>query len=176
MRRAPHVATLAPGALGSRLTDVARLIGAGLDTPLYHVRHAGFDTHEHQLGRHAGLLGELAASLAAFRDALAASGEWERTLVMTYSEFGRRAAENGSGGTDHGTAAPHLLAGGALGAGATLLGTAPDLGALDAEGDPAATLDYRALYERALDGWFGIGANRFAAHRDAAVGALFAGA
>ena len=173
VRRAPRVESFGGGALGARLTDVARLIGAGLDVPVYHVRLPGFDTHERQRERHARLLGELAVALAALRDSLSASGEWERTLLMTYSEFGRRAAENGSAGTDHGTAARHLVAGGALGADALLHGAAPDLGAL-VDGDPVATLDYRALYERVLSGWFGIAGNRFAGFRDAdALGGLF---
>ena len=64
------------------------------------------------------------------------AGEWDNTLVMTYSEFGRRAAENQSGGTDHGTAAPHLLMGGQLNGG--LYGSAPDLSQL-IDGDPAYT-------------------------------------
>ena len=174
VRAAPGVEPLEGGALGARLTEVLRLVVAGVDAPLYHVRLGGFDTHENQRGRHARLLEELATAVAALRDALVAAGEWERTLVLTYSEFGRRAAENGAGGTDHGTAAPHLLAGGALGTDRAVLGLAPDLGALDAEGDPAATLDYRALYDRTLAGWFGIDDNRFRAFRDPATAPLFA--
>jgi len=77
---------------------------------------------------------------------------------MSYSEFGRRAAENRSGGTDHGTAAPHFVAGGAVEGG--LYGTAPDLSQL-INGDPAHTMDYRSLYEQVLSGWFGIGENQF---------------
>ncbi len=183
VRRAPPVEPFAGGGLGARLRDVATLVGAGLDVPVYRVRLAGFDTHEYQLARHAGLLDELAQGVRALRDALVASGEWERTLVMTYSEFGRRAAENESGGTDHGVAAPHLLAGGALGgdgasgAPSPFLGTPPDLGALDDTGDPAATLDYRALYERVLSGWFGIPDNRFAGFAaDGTLGRLFGAA
>lgn len=175
VRRAPHVEPFAASELGARLQDVATLVVAGLDTPVYRVRLAGFDTHEAQRPRHAGLLDELALGVRGFAGAMRAAGEWERTLVLTYSEFGRRAAENESGGTDHGTAAPHLVAGGALGGGSALYGAAPDLGALDDEGDPASTLDYRALYERVLSGWFGIADNRFAAYRVAGSGGSLGG-
>ena len=172
VRRGPSVEPVAEGELGAQLTDVVRLVTAGLDTPVYHVRLAGFDTHVNQRGRHARLLRELAAGLRGLRRALVEAGEWDRTLVATYSEFGRRAAENGSGGTDHGTAAPHLVAGGALGSLAPFHGRAPDLGALDETGDPAPTLDYRALYERVLSGWFGIRDNRFADFRAPALEGL----
>ena len=83
---------------------------------------------------------------------------------MSYSEFGRRAAENDSGGTDHGTAAPHLVTGGLVAGG--VVGAAPDLATLD-QGDPAHTMDYRALYERVLGDWFGIADNRYASYREA---------
>jgi len=116
------------GRLGTQLQQVLHLIRAGLDTPVYRVQLPGFDTHEGQLGRHQNLLRQLGISLGKFREALIKDGEWDNTLVMTYSEFGRRATENKSGGTDHGTAAPHLLMGGKLTGG--LYGTAPDLSQL----------------------------------------------
>ena len=76
----------------------------------------------------------LRPTLATFRSRLIAMGEWRSTLIVTYSEFGRRAAENASGGTDHGTAAPHLVLGGRINGG--LYGDAPNfagaLGANDA--------------------------------------------
>jgi len=77
---------------------------------------------------------------------------------MTYSEFGRRAAENLSGGTDHGTAAPHWIMGGNVKGG--LYGTSPDLGHL-VDGDPLFTMDYRSVYQRVLNDWFGIDNNQF---------------
>jgi len=80
-------------------------------------------------------------------------GLWDRVLVMTYSEFGRRVGENGSGGTDHGTAAPHFITGGGVRGG--FYGRQPSLGDLD-EGDLKFTLDYRSLYSTVAKDWWGI--------------------
>jgi len=77
---------------------------------------------------------------------------------MTYSEFGRRATENRSSGTDHGTAAPHFLLGGSIRGG--LFGNDPDLENLD-DGDLRFSLDYRSLYDFILARWFGLPSNRF---------------
>lgn len=78
-------------------------------------------------------------------------GRWNDTLVVTYSEFGRRAAKNGSRGTDHGTAAPLFLLGGAVEGG--ILGAAPDLEAL-VDGDIRAQTDFRSVYAGVLAGWW----------------------
>ena len=88
------------------------------------------------------------------------------------SEFGRRLAENASGGTDHGTAAPQLVLGGRVRGG--LYGVPPELAAEAlVEGDPVHTMDYRALYGRALEGALGVGDAHLAAHADARLDALF---
>lgn len=171
---APALDEFRGGALGAQLREVARFVLAGLDTPVYRVRLGGFDTHERQRGRHERRLRQLGLALADLRSALLAAGQWEHTLVMTYSEFGRRAAENRSGGTDHGAAAPHLMLGGALGVQAStrVLGLPPDLAAL-VDGDVHASLDYRALYDRVLHGWLGVEDNRFASFRDPTLAPLF---
>ena len=80
--------------------------------------------------------------------------------ILTYSEFGRTAAENASGGTDHGTAAPHMLLGGKVTGG--LYGEAPDLSEL-VDNDQVYTMDYRAVYNQVLHDWFEIDENRFSA-------------
>ena len=77
---------------------------------------------------------------------------------MTYSEFGRRALENESEGTDHGTAAPHFMLSGAIKGG--IWGAHPDLGDL-VEGDMQFTMDYRSVYASILSDWFKIPLNRF---------------
>ena len=82
---------------------------------------------------------------------------------MTYSEFGRRATENRSRGTDHGTAAPHFLLGGSIRGG--LYGEDPDLENLE-DGDLRYTLDYRSLYDLILARWFGLNQNRFSHHAE----------
>ena len=97
--------------LAGRLKLIAQLIKAGLTTSIYYTQLDGFDTHANQLGTHANLLREAGDSLKAFFDDLRAAGADQRVLVLVFSEFGRRLAENASGGTDHGTAAPVLLLG-----------------------------------------------------------------
>ncbi len=158
LQKAPKVKRLPGGSLGDQLAQVLRLIRAGVDTPIYRVQLGGFDTHDYQVRRHAQLLSNLSDGISGFSRALANDGEWDNTLIMTYSEFGRRAAENLSGGTDHGTAAPHIVAGGQVRGG--LYGAAPDLAKLIND-DPDYTMDYRCVYERVLGDWFGIEENRF---------------
>ncbi|MFB1501017.1 DUF1501 domain-containing protein, partial [Thiocapsa sp. N5-Cardenillas] len=88
-----------------------------------------------------------------FRETLERAGLWDRVLVMSYSEFGRRVAENASLGTDHGTAAPHLVLGGRVKGG--LYGDPPDLTALDG-GDLRYTTDFRRLYSTVAVNWWGM--------------------
>lgn len=149
----PAMRGFANNNFASQLETVAQMISGGVDTPVYRVRIDGFDTHDDQLGRHARLLSMLGKGLDSMSRALKRMNEWDNTLIMTYSEFGRRAAENNSGGTDHGTAAPHLLLGGGVRGG--LYGDAPDLGSL-VDGDPTYTADYRGLYQEVLDSWFDV--------------------
>ena len=139
--------------LGRSLETVSRLIGGGLRTRVYYVSLTGFDTHARQAADHARLLVQLGEALMAFFRALKAQGDLERVLVMTFSEFGRRVAENASAGTDHGTAAPMFLAGAQVRGG--LHGTAPDLDNLDASGDLRFTTDFRSVYAAVLKDWLG---------------------
>jgi len=108
----------------------------------------GFDTHENQAHRHAALLARLAEGLASLRASLIASGDWNRTLVMTRSEFGRAARENAAGGTEHGAAAAHFVMGGNVRGG--LFGMPPRLDRLDADGGLPVGIDLRRLYATAL--------------------------
>lgn len=156
-------ARIGGGKLAKQLNHVVNLINAGIDTPVYKVSLGGFDTHENQSGRHNRLLKELGSSLAGFRQELIKSAEWENTVIMTYSEFGRRARENLSGGTDHGTAAPHFITGGAVQGG--LFGNAPDLGDLDND-DLKFTMDYRSVYATLLQNWLQVGDNKFSQYHD----------
>ena len=98
------------------------------------------------------LLGQLAEALAKFREASVTSGTWSNTTVVTYSEFGRRVAENGNKGTDHGTAASHFVLGGSVLGG--IYGEMPSLVDLDTRGDLIFTQDYRGYY-RTLTDWLG---------------------
>lgn len=140
-------------ALGRELADVACCILAGLPTPVYKVSLKSFDTHRGQARAHERLLTELSEALAVFADVLEAGGQWRNTLVMSYSEFGRRAAENGSAGTDHGTAAPHFVLGGAVKGG--LYGSPPDLSSIQSTRDDLKhDYDYRQLYRTVIQEWW----------------------
>ncbi|SAK70833.1 twin-arginine translocation pathway signal sequence domain-containing protein [Caballeronia pedi] len=108
----------------------------------------GFDTHENQAHRHAALLARLAEGLASLRASLIASGDWNRTLVMTRSEFGRAARENAAGGTEHGAGAAHFMMGGNVRGG--LFGMPPRLDRLDADGGLPVGVDLRRLYATAI--------------------------
>ncbi len=169
----PEMRGFARNDFASQLKTVAELISSGVDTPVYRVRMDGFDTHENQLRRHARLLASLGEGLDSMSRALKRMGEWDNTIIMTYSEFGRRAAENNSGGTDHGTAAPHLILGGQVRGG--LYGDAPDLTNL-VDGDPGYTADYRGLYHEVLGSWFDVipGANTMRDYSDQRLSKLFA--
>ncbi|MEM7256950.1 MAG: DUF1501 domain-containing protein [Pseudomonadota bacterium] len=171
MNNSSGAGSIGGGELGSQLEQVARMIRAGLDTPVFRVQHSGFDTHEYQQYRHSRLLEQLAQALSGFSRQLKADGEWNNTIIMTYSEFGRRAAENQSAGTDHGTAAPHLVMGGAVRGG--LYGTAPSLEGIGSHNDPQFTMDYRALYAAVLDQWFAIDNHTFEHHHHNALDKLF---
>lgn len=138
------------GKLADSLNLVARLIAGGMPTRVYYVSQGGYDTHSHQDGAHARLMGELGAALSAFSADLKAQGNFERVLTMTFSEFGRRVAENASRGTDHGAAAPMFLLGGKIQPG--LHGRIPDLEKLH-NGDLCHTVDFRSVYTTVLEKW-----------------------
>jgi uncharacterized protein (DUF1501 family) len=139
--------------LAGRLRVIARLIKGGGGTRVFYTSQGGYDTHYAQLVPHANLLGELSGALKAFLDDLAAARLADRVLVLCFSEFGRRVQENGSQGTDHGTAGPVFLAGPAVRAG--LVGEAPKLLDLQ-DGDLKMAVDFRRVYATILDGWLGL--------------------
>ncbi len=143
-----------PGtSLGRKLAAISQLVDSGLPTRIYYVTHNGFDTHSNQAAAHSGLLSELGDAIAALMTDLQQRGHDKRTAVLTFSEFGRRVRENASRGTDHGTAAPLFIAGGAVRAGLT--NKHPGLTELD-QGDLKFSTDYRNVYATVLDKWLGI--------------------
>ena len=139
--------------LAERLKLAAQLIDAGVGARVFYVAQDGYDTHAGQggaTGAHANLLGELSGAVTAFHKDVSARGHGDRVLVLTFSEFGRRAKENGSTGTDHGAAAPMLLVGGKVKAG--VQGDHPSLTRLD-EGNLRHALDFRQVYAGVLRDW-----------------------
>jgi uncharacterized protein (DUF1501 family) len=136
--------------LGAQLRTVAAMIRDGLSTRVYYASISGFDTHSRQMGPHANLLRQVGDSLRAFQKDLKAQGNDGRVLTLVFSEFGRRVKVNGSGGTDHGTAAPMFLLGPMVKPG--VLGEHPSLVDLDG-GDLAFGVDFRSVYAAVLEDW-----------------------
>jgi len=143
------------GSLGTDLATVARLIRGGLGARIYHVTLGGFDTHAYQAGGHNTLLTRLGQAVSAFVADMQQDGLLERVSGATFSEFGRRVFQNGSSGTDHGTAAPMFIFGQELRGG--LIGDAPDLVNLDGARNLISTVDFRSVYGSLLRDWFGMG-------------------
>lgn len=147
------------GAFGNHVRAACQVVAAQkgrAGVPVITLTLGSFDTHQNQLGTHANLLRQLAEGLSALRSGLLELGAWDRTLVMTFSEFGRRPRQNNSNGTDHGTVAPHFIAGGAVRGG--WHGQAPDLGQLDASQNLSYTTDFRQLYATVAQDWWGVNA------------------
>jgi uncharacterized protein (DUF1501 family) len=139
--------------LANRLKLAAQLIDADLGARIFYVSIDGFDTHASQVNAHANLLTQVSGAMTAFFKDLAARGHRDRVLMMTFSEFGRRAKENGSRGTDHGEAAPLFLVGGKVKAG--VVGAHPSLTDLSL-GNLKHHTDFRQVYAAVLDRWLGV--------------------
>jgi hypothetical protein len=138
------------GALADSLSLVGRMIAGGLPTRVYYVSQGGYDTHTNEVATHNRLMTELSAGLAAFAADLKAQGNLNRVMLMTFSEFGRRVAQNASNGTDHGAAAPMFVMGGGIKAG--LFGKYPSLTNLNG-GDLIYNVDFRSVYATILEKW-----------------------
>jgi uncharacterized protein (DUF1501 family) len=134
---------------GRQLDLATRIVTARVPVVAVKVALGGFDTHANQTPVHERLLSVLANGLATFRRNMIAAGRWDDVLVMTYSEFGRRAQQNASGGTDHGTAGPQLVMGGQVKGG--LHGAYPSLRDLQ-DGDLRHTVDFRDVYSTVAQG------------------------
>ncbi|PYK36967.1 MAG: hypothetical protein DME49_13650 [Verrucomicrobia bacterium] len=138
------------GRLAASLSMIARMIAGGLPTRVYYASQGGFDTHAGQVNAHERLMGELNDALSAFATDLKQQGNFDRVLLITFSEFGRRVVENANGGTDHGAAAPMFILGGAVKPG--LFGKYPSLSDLDHD-DLKFNTDFRSVYGTVLDKW-----------------------
>jgi uncharacterized protein (DUF1501 family) len=149
-RKSKSTVTYPQGQLAASLNIIARMIGGGLPTRVYYASHGGFDTHAGQINAHQRLMTEFNDAVAAFVSDLKQQGNFERVLLMTFSEFGRRVQENANSGTDHGAAAPMFVLGGAIKPG--LFGKYPSLTDLD-HGDLKFNTDFRSVYGTVLDRW-----------------------
>ncbi|MBL7808319.1 MAG: DUF1501 domain-containing protein [Saprospiraceae bacterium] len=150
-KKQPTQAAYPPTGLGRDLKTIASLILADTNTSVYYASLGSFDTHINQDGQQKRLFEELNGAMAAFAADMKANGKWQEVLVVTFSEFGRRVAQNASGGTDHGTANNMMLLGGGLKQ-EGLLNPMPDLVDLE-EGDVKFVVDFRQVYATLLQRW-----------------------
>lgn len=141
------------GSLYNKMDLVRRLITQGFGTRVFYLAIDGFDTHSAQAPAHQGLLQQIDLAVSTLFAQLKATGDDTRTLVMTFSEFGRRVAENGSKGTDHGSAGCMFVAGPGVKAGP--VGQHPSLLTLD-DGDLRHHTDFRRVYATLLDDWLNV--------------------
>ncbi len=140
--------------VATQLSYVSQVIASGFSTKVYLVTQSGYDTHSDQLQDQATLLGDLSAAMLAFQQDLEASGLADRVVTMTYSEFGRRPTENGTG-TDHGASAPLFVFGTQVKG--AVYGSDPDLDRLVSNNlayDPRH--DFRNIYSTMMSEWLGI--------------------
>jgi len=156
---AEKMASLARGSDGAnypnsnvaeRLKLIARLMKADLGTRVFYTVQGGYDTHATQQFTHSNLLFEFAGAVNAFFADLKAAKLEDRVTLLAFSEFGRTIKENGSAGTDHGTAGVTFLAGPKVKGG--VAGTLPSLTDLD-KGEPKMTTDFRNVYAATLANW-----------------------
>ena len=147
--------------LGWQFETISRLIKGGLNTRVYMVQMGGYDTHDRQVdlqdstkGEHAMRLKELNDGIAAFIKSLDESGDSDRVLTMTFSEFGRTIVSNASYGTDHGVAAPMFIFGNKIND--DVLGKNPQIPEQARWQDNLAVeFDFRQVYASILDQWMG---------------------
>src|ERR671936_2876470 len=134
--------------LANQLKMVAQVVAGNLGTRLFSVSMGGFDTHANEKVTHDRLMTQLDEAVDAFMQDLANMKKQDDVVIMTFSEFGRRAKQNGSAGTDHGTAEPMFIIGNKVQGG--VYGTYPSLGDLDNNGDLKYSADFRSVYAGVL--------------------------
>lgn len=150
-RRRPSSQTYPNTELGKNLKTISSLIMSDINTKIYYVSLGSFDTHVNQENQQKRLFTELNDAMSAFVKDLKANNRFQDVTVMTFSEFGRRVAQNASGGTDHGTANNMFFIGGGLKK-KGLLNNMPDLNNLN-QGDLQYTVDFKSVYATLLHNW-----------------------
>ena len=144
--------------LGKGLKTIASLIFSEINTKVYYISLGSFDTHINQEAQQKRLFTELNEAVKAFVKDLKLNNRFNDVLLFTFSEFGRRVAQNASGGTDHGKANNMFFIGGGLKK-KGLYNPLPDLTNLD-DGDLKYQLDFRQVYTTVLNNWLGADANQ----------------
>jgi len=138
--------------IAKSLKLVSQIIATNLGTRVFMVTQSGYDDHAQEAQAHPRLMQDIGDAISAFYQDMAAQGRGNQVLMMSFSEFGRRPLENASSGTDHGTAAPMFIVGGAVKGG--LYGKQPSLSNLD-DGNLRYTTDFRSVYSTVLANWLG---------------------
>ena len=147
-------ATYPDSRLATDLKFAAQVVTAGVGVRVIYVTTGGYDTHSNQPGDQAKLHQQFAEALAAFQADVEGQGLADDVALLAWSEFGRRVEENGSNGTDHGTAGPMFLMGAKVAGG--LHGQDPSLTQLDDNDDLIFTVDFREVYADVLENWLGV--------------------
>ena len=142
--------TYPTNSFATQLKQVAQIMSGDFGTRIFYVQLGGFDTHAQQLTSQANLLKILSDGIDAFMRDMEAHGWADEVAVMCFSEFGRRVAENGSAGTDHGAAAPMFIVGNKVVGG--LHGKYPSLTDLTS-GDLKHNVDFRSVYSSLVTDW-----------------------
>jgi uncharacterized protein (DUF1501 family) len=152
-RRHPSSQTYPATELGKNLKTICSLILSDINTKVYYVSLGSFDTHVNQENQQKRLFTELNDAISAFVNDLKSNNRFQDVTIMTFSEFGRRVAQNASGGTDHGTANNMFFVGGGLKQ-KGLLNPMADLSDLN-QGDLKFTIDFKNVYATMLQNWLG---------------------
>jgi uncharacterized protein (DUF1501 family) len=140
--------------LANSLKTIASLIMSDINTKVYYVSLGSFDTHINQPVQQQRLFAEMNGAVTAFVKDLKAHNRFDDVLLFSFSEFGRRVAQNASNGTDHGTANNMFLVSGGLKQ-KGLINELPDLADLN-EGDLKYKVDFKQVYATILDKWLGV--------------------
>jgi uncharacterized protein (DUF1501 family) len=144
--------------LGNSFKTIASLIFSDINTKVYYVSLGSFDTHINQENQQQRLFKEMNDAVASFVKDLKANNRFNDVLLFSFSEFGRRVAQNASGGTDHGTANNMFFISGGLKE-KGVLNALPDLNDLD-EGDLKYNIDFKNVYATVLKNWLGADAEK----------------
>jgi uncharacterized protein (DUF1501 family) len=143
----------------NQLKQVAQFINSGLQTKVYYASLGGFDTHVNQANKQKRLLNVYDEAIAAFIKDLKQQDSFKDTLILTFSEFGRRVQQNAASGTDHGTANQVFLIGSQLKK-QGFYNPMADLSNLDPNGDLKYDIDFREIYTSVLNNWLEVDASK----------------
>lgn len=140
--------------IADNLKSIAQVLFADVGTRVFYTQHGSFDTHSGELSAHSKLWQDVSEAVGDFTDDLKEHGRFDDTLILMFSEFGRRIKDNGAG-TDHGSGGTAFVVGGGINGGT--YGDFPSLKPADqVEGDMRFNNDFRVTYSTIADRWLGL--------------------